>query len=485
LFAAIKQLGKHSIIYGLGGLVTSLLGFVLLPIYTRYLTPTDYGIFSLLLVTSSVAGIISQLGLGSALFREVIYRESDEKVVESTALYFLIFEATTFFAVLIVLSNQLSSLIFDTSRYASLLSLTFLTTLLGVFDVVTLAKLRIQGRSTLFAVLTVARFLVGFTLNVYFIMILRRGLEGLVIANLLRAALFAVASLTLLIRDLQPVFSAPILRRILSFGVPLVPFGISHLALTSADRYFLQHFSTTAEVGLYSLGYSIGMIVNLVVSAVQLAWPAQMYTIAKSADAEQQFSKILTYYLLILGFIGLGLSVLAREVLIVMTTPSFYGAYIVVPLVALSYILWGTMYMTNSALETQNRVKYMSLTIVSSAILNLGLSYLLIPTYGMMGAAWATLISYLALAVVQLLINLHFWYIPYEYGRIAKLAIACGAIYALNLLIKTSNVWLNASLKLLLLTTYPLCLYLLGFYEARELARLKLLFRTGIQRMRA
>jgi O-antigen/teichoic acid export membrane protein len=484
LFAAIKQLGKHSIIYGLGGLVTSLLGFVLLPIYTRYLTPADYGVFSLLLVTASVAGIISQLGLGSALFREVIYRESDENVVESTALYFLIFEATTFLAILIVFSSQLSSLIFNTSQYTSLLSLTFLTTLLGVFDVVTLAKLRIQGRSKLFAVLTIARFLVGFVLNVYFIVALRRGLEGLVIANLLRAALFAVVSLGILFRDLQPVFSVPILRRILSFGVPLVPFGISHLALTSADRYFLQHFSTSAEVGLYSLGYNIGMIVNLVVSAVQLAWPAQMYTIAKHPDAEQQFSRILTYYLLVLGFIGLGLSVLAREVLMIMTTPSFYGAYIVVPLVALSYILWGTMYMTNTALETQNRVKYMSLTIVCCAILNLGLSYLLIPSRGMMGAAWATFISYLALAIVQLAINLHFWYIPYEYRRIAKLSVACGLMYALSLLIKTSNVWLNAGSKLLLLATYPLFLYLLGFFEARELARLKLLFQTSIQRMR-
>lgn len=484
MFAAIKQLGKHSIVYGLGGLVTSLLGFVLLPIYTRYLTPADYGVFSLLLVTSSVAGIIAQLGLGSALFREVIFRESDENVVESTALYFLIFEATIFFTILMVFSSQFSSLIFATSRYASLLSLTFLTTLLGVFDVVTLAKLRIQGRSTLFAVLTIARFLVGFTLNVYFIVVLQHGLEGLVIANLLRAALFAVVSLGLLIGDLRPVFSMPILQRLLSFGIPLVPFGISHLALTSADRYILQHFSTTAEVGLYSLGYTIGMMVNLIVSAVQLAWPAQMYTIAKRPDAEQQFSRILTYYLLVLGFIGLGLSVLAREVLMIMTTPSFYEAYIVVPLVALSYILWGTMYMTNTALETQNRVKYMSLTIVCCAILNLGLSYLLIPSHGMMGAAWATFISYLALAVVQLAINLHFWYIPYEYRRIAKLAIAWGVMYALNLFIRTSNVWLSASLKVLLLTTYPLFLYLLGFFEARELARLKLLFQTGIQRMR-
>lgn len=484
LLVAIRQIGKHSIIYGLGNILPKLLGFILLPIYTRYLTPADYGILSLLVVTSSIAYIIAQVGLGSALFREVIYQESDERKVQSTALYFLVGESALFFGALIFFSSKLSSLIFNSREHTHLLRLIFLAGLLNVFNIVIMARLRIRQQSALYSTLAVSRFLIGAILNIYFIVVLQRGVEGLITARLILAALFSAVYLAILIKDLRLTFATPILTRMLSFGVPLVPFGLARIVMTSSDRYFLQHFSTTAEVGLYSLGYNIGILVNLIVVAIQLAWPAQMFTIAKQSNAEHQFAKILTYYLVILGFIGLGLSVLAREVLVLMTTPRFYEAHIVVPLIVLSYILYGVIYMTNTALETQNKTKYMSPIIFFAAILNLVLNYALIPRYGMMGAAWATVIAYLVLAVVQTAVNLHFWYIPYEYKRIAKIAFVWGVIYSGSLLIRMPNVLLNGGLKLFLLATYPLLLYALRFYEKRELDTLKRFLRSGIHRLR-
>ncbi|NIN01585.1 MAG: oligosaccharide flippase family protein [candidate division Zixibacteria bacterium] len=484
MLAEVKKLVKHSMIYGLGSLLNRLLGFVLLPIYTRYLTPTDYGILSLLVVTGSVAGIIVPLGFSSAMFREVIYQESDERTVESTALYFLVGESVLFFGALITCSPQLSSLIFDNPEYAYLLRLVFLTGLLNVSNAVVTAKLRIHEQSALYSSLFAAKFLIGAMLNIYFIVVLQRGVEGLITAGLILAAMFAVVHLMLLIRDLRPTFSIPILRRMLSFGVPLVPFGLAHFVMTYVDRYFLQHFSTAAEVGIYSLGYNFGMVIMLLVGSIQLAWPARMFTIAKKANAEWQFAKMLTYYLLVLGFIALVLSVLAHEVLAIMTTPRFYEAYTVVPLIALSYVLYGAIYLTNTALETQNRIKYMSPIIVICAALNSALNYLLIPHYGMMGAAWATVITYLALVVIQTAVNLHFWFIPYEYRRIGKITLVWGMIYAASLLIQTPSIWLNGSLKLVLVATYPFFLYLLRFYQEQELSSLKRTFQSRTYRIR-
>ena len=485
LLQTLKKLLKHSVIYGLGGMLAKLLGFVLLPIYTRYLTPADYGILVLLGVTSSFAAAIAQLGLGSALFREVIYKESDESTVVSTAFYFLLVESILFFGGLIAFSPQLSHLIFDTLEYTHLLHIVFLTGVLSMFNVIVMAILRTREQSALYSILSVAKFLVGAILNIYFIVVLQRGVEGLLIAGLISTALFAVVDLALLSRDIRLTFSVPILRRMLGFGVPLVPAGLSSLVMTSADRFFLQVFSTPAEVGLYSLGYNIGMVVNLIVGAIQLAWPAQLFVIAKQPDAERQFAQILTYYLFAIGFIGLGLSVLAREVLVIMTTPRFYGAYVVIPLIVLSYIFYGIRFMTNIALPIQDKMKYMPPIIIGSAILNLGLSYILIPRYGMMGAAWATAISYLILVVVQTAVNLRFWYIPYEYKRIAKISLVWGGVYGSSLLIRTPSVWLSSGLKVALLTTYPFLLYALHFYEKQELATFKRLFRLEISRVSA
>jgi len=294
LRTSLKQLGKHSLVYGLGSMLAKLLAFLLLPLYTRYLTPADYGIYSLLIITSAVAGILMQLGFGSALFREVIYQESEESTVISTSLYFLLAEVALFLTLLLIASSHLSGLIFGTPDYAYLLRLTFIGAALGVLDVLMMAKLRIHTKSTLFAALTVTKLLVAIALNILFIVVLRRGVEGLVMTNLIQAAFSACVSLAILAGDLRPTFSMPILQRLLSFGVPLIPFGLSTQVLTYADRYFLKHFSTATEVGLYSLGYNIGMVLNLLVSAVQLAWPAQMFAIAKQPNAEKQIARILT-----------------------------------------------------------------------------------------------------------------------------------------------------------------------------------------------
>jgi O-antigen/teichoic acid export membrane protein len=485
MFQTLRDLTKHSIIYGLGRVLSKLLGFVLLPIYTRHLTPNDYGILSLLTVTNSVASMIAQWGMGSALFREVIYCEKDKSKVESTALYFLMGESALFFGVLLLLSPQISNLIFDSSGYTYLLRLTFLSGFLQIIQVVFMARLRSREQSSLYAAVSVSSFLVGAALNIYFVAVLRRGVEGLTIATLTKTILFTFVYLAFLIRDLELTFSFSLLRSMLRFGAPLVPGNLASFAMTSAEQYFLQRFATTSDVGLYSLGYKIGLGVNLVVQAIQLAWPAQMFEIMKEPDAERQFAKILTYYLAGLGFISLALSVLAREMLILMTTPKFYSAAVVVPLVVVSYVLYGIRFMTNMGLFKVNKTQYASLVIFGTALLHLGLNYWLVPTYGMMGAAWATVTSYGILAVCSVGLNLYFWHIPYEYGRIVKIGLAWGLVHAASLLTQNFSTWLSIGVKSALLLAYPLLLYVLHFYQEKELDVLKDLTQSGIKRVRA
>jgi O-antigen/teichoic acid export membrane protein len=484
MLETIKHLTKHSLVYGLGGTLNTLIGFFLLPLYTRLLTPADYGILSLLTVTSSLATIVAQLGLGSAFFREIIYEGSDEHTVESTTLYFLLGESALFFGTLILISPGLSNLIFGTMDRVYLLRLVFLADWVGVVDVVFNARLRARAQSSLYALLSAARFTVGILLNLYYIAVLRRGVEGLIVAALISDALFASLYFVLMAKDLRRTFSILILRRMLRFGIPLVPVGLSSLLLTMADRYFLKHFSTIAQVGLYSLGYNIGMVMLLAEQAFQLAWPPHRFAIAKQPNARHQFARILTYYLLAFGFLAMVLSLLAKELLMIMTTPKFYPAAAVIPLIALSYIFSGVRHMTNTGLAILNKNYYVPPIIVGSALLNLALNYVLIPPYGMIGAAWATILSYLVLVIIQTLVNLHFYYIRYEYERMAKLAMTWGGIFGVGMLIQTPLLWLNIGLKCLLLSAYPFFLYTIRFYEEEELEALKGLLRSQLHHWR-
>lgn len=484
MIAELKKLTRLSAVYGIGRLLNSVIGFVLIPIYTRYLTPADYGLYSLYAIAGQVVTLMSLMGLSTALFREVVYHNSDERTAISTAFNFLILQSLAFFGVLVIFSPQISLLLFGEDTHTYLLRLIFITNGLGVFGFIVLSTLQMREQAVSYSVLHVVRFVIGVLLNILFIVVFRMGLEGLVLAGLVMAIISAILFVVILWKDLRPRISLSMLKRMLRFGVPLVPFQLASIVLTSSDRYFLEHYAGAADVGIYSLGYKFGMIVQLLVAAVQTAWAAQMFAIAKEEGAERKFARIVLYYMTALGFVGLVISVLCKEVITIMSDPAYVSAYTVVPLIVLSYIAYGGVNMTNVALNIKGRTELNAPIIGVVAIGNLALNYLLIPQHGMMGAAWATIISYVALLVIEVLVNQRVWPIPLEYGRMGKLAIAWGIVYAASLLISSGNVWLDAALKAILLLAFPVALYWLGFFDEAELHSIRRVGQNILRRLR-
>ena len=160
------------------------------------------------------------------------------------------------------------------------------------------------------------------------------------------------------------------------------------------------------------------------------------------------------------------------------------AAYTVVPMIVLSYIAYGGVNMTNVALNIKGRTELNAPIIIVVAISNLGLNYLLIPRFGMMGAALATIISYVALLVVEVMVNQRVWRLPLEYGRMLKLALAWGIVYSVSLLIASGSVWLDGGLKALLLLTFPVLLFVLGFFEDSELHAIRRVAQSLLRRLR-
>jgi O-antigen/teichoic acid export membrane protein len=477
-----RQMLKNSGIYGLGSIANKIIGFVLLPIYTRYLTLADYGVLSLVTISVSIVTMIANSGMASAMFREVIYSEQDESTVASTTLYYLMGSSILLFGTGIIFSAELATVILGDLSYKLLLQTVLMTGIFGTFNVVFNAHLRITGQAILYSIVSISSFVLGAALNIYFIVFLGQGLQGLVTAQLILAVLQAIVSLIVLIPHLRLVFSLALFRKMIKFGIALIPGNIAALALTSADRYLLNHYHGPSETGLYSIGYTVGMVVSLAVQAIQLAWPAQMFEIAKNeTDSRHKFSLILTYYMAGIGSVALFVSVLARDVLMIMSAPAFHKAYIVVPFIALSYVLYGMRFMTTIGVFTKGKTGSSSALVVVVAIFNLGLSVFLIPRYGMMGAAWATLISYLLLALANLRLNIRLVHIPYEYGRLAKLAIAWGIIFGISMLLNMNSPYLSILLKLPLMMLFPILLLGMKWYSEHELKKVKqILFQVKI-----
>ena len=477
MFRQLLRLSKQSIIYGFGVAVSQILSFFLIPLYTRYLTPSDYGILQIISVTSSVLSVIFAMGITSALFRSYfLYDEAEKrKMAISTAFIYLAGTSTILSVLLIGLAGKFSLLLFHSDQYMLCFRLVFLTLFCDTGTQIGMSVLRAKEEAFRYAMVTVARVLISVGLNIVFVVVLHKGVLGILESNAITAAVIYLWLTLSVIRKAGFGFSTDELKRMLTFGVPLIPAGLAASVIFLADRYFLQFLSTSAEVGLYSLGYSFGLVVNgLLASPFLTAWVPFAFSIYKQPDARQTFSRVFTYFVLVIVFASLAVSVLSKEVLAVMATPEFSAAYKVIPLIALSYVVYACYNLLGMGISLEAKTKYMMPIIGAAAIVNIGLNYLLIPDFGMMGAAVAAVASFLVMAILGFIISQKFYAVTYEWGRVAKIGIAAGVIFAGSLFIHyDESTIITGVFKLLTLLAFPVLLYLLRFYHPEEMQKIK------------
>ena len=476
MFRQLLRLSQHSIIYGLGVVVSQLVGFFLIPVYTRYLTTSDYGHLELLQITGTMLGVIFVMGLNSALVRSYFLCDNadEKKRVVSTAFVFLSASSALLTLLLVALAGSFSSLLFGSPEYTQYFRLIFLVLFFDTSIMVGLTVFMVRQEPVNYALVTVTRVVLGIVLNIVFVVVLHKGVLGILEASVITSAFIYLVLLGSVIRRTGFSFSVEELKRMLAFGLPLVPGGLAFYILTLSDRYFLQFFSTTTELGLYSLGYKFGLVVGaLLVGPFSTAWGPFAFAMAKEPHVKQTFSRVLTYFVLVAMFVALALSVLSKEVLHVMATPAFFNAYKVVPLIALSYVLYGCYYILSIGLSLEAKTKYIAVVVGTIAIVNLGFNYLLVPSYGMMGAASATLIAFLLLALVSFLASQRFFRVDYDWGRIVKICLAAGVVYAGSLFITNESGIVAGVFKLLSLLAYPILLYIFRFYQPEEIQKVK------------
>jgi len=467
VFDEIRDTLKHSFAYGAGAAFRSAATLLLIPLY-GLMSPHDFGIFALLEATARFLIVVLEMGMGSAYLLAVMHEEiTDRRTTLSTAFSFLTMSSMLVTAVLIALSKPISALLLGATGYHMLFVLMLGTAFLQVLRAVPLARLRAEGRSTLYSILVGSAAGLQFVFCFVALAVLRGGLPGAVAANTAAAAAVLVFFLATMRKDLVRRLSKACLASMLRFGVPLVPAALAVTALTVADRYFLQHYRSLDEVGLYDMGYRFGMVMGLAITAVQMAWPPAMYTVAKRDNARGFYALFLTYFLYGLCFLGLILVFFSPDILRAM---GWEKAAPVVPWIVASYVFWGIQAVTNVGVNLKKKTHYQAAVVVAGAVLNLLLNRQLVPAHGAAGAAAATLISYALIAVGAAAVSLRLYPIRYEYGRLFKIAVVTVLLGLVVLPVnRFQDAWLSVGVKMLCLLSYPLVLYVAGLYRPAEL----------------
>ena len=287
------------------------------------------------------------------------------------------------------------------------------------------------------------------------------------------------------IRQVRLSFSYDKLARMAIFGMPLVATAAAGFAVNFSDRFFLRHFATISTVGVYALGYKFGFMISLlVVQPFDMIWQARIYEIAKQNNGAAIFSRVFEYYCFALVAAALGLSMVAKEIVSVASAPSFHAAYTIVPVVALAYIFQGMNRFFLSGTYIAKKTMYLGAVGLGSAAANIGLNFLLIPRYGMLGAAWATAFSFCFMAGLALYVSQRMYRIPYVFSRVTILLGLAILMYFVSSTVKASSHALELSINLVLLAAFPIALYLVGFFHQQEVATGRIVVREILGRYR-
>lgn len=474
----LKKTGKHSIVYGLGNLVSKIIAFLLVPVYTRVLTPSEYGILSLITVSLSITAIVLNMGMQTTLFRFYIFDYTDEKnrkKLVSTILIFLNVTSILLIFILIYFSDNISSLLFSNIEYSFYLKIVFVATFFEINSHISLSLLRSQEKSKIFSIFTIIRLVIQISFILFFVVYLREGVVGALKGILISQIIFYVINLPVIIKNIDFSFSFKILKKALRFGIPLIPVAISSWIMTMIDRIFLERIYDASVVGIYTIAYNFGMILNLLfVSPVQLAWAQIKWTIIKKEEeAKNIFSYIMTYYMTIGVFLLIGIVLSSENIIRIFTTPAYYSAIEIVPFITIGYLFFGYYYMVNIGISLKSRTEINAVILILSASINIFLNYVLIPRYSMMGAAISTTISYISLAILSYFINRKFYQVNYQWSRIVKIFISGFIILSIFYNIPEVNLVFSILIKLLLIFSYFIILYILKFYEKREIRKIK------------
>jgi O-antigen/teichoic acid export membrane protein len=484
----LRHLFRHGSVYLIGAVSSQLIGFFLIPLYTHYLTPADYGILEILERGLAVLGILGGLGLARAVVRYYFEQTDDDyrRRVLATASLTVLASSLGLAAVVVALSPWLSVVLLKTSSYAYLVTLTAIGIGLEVACAVPMAAMRAREQSTAFITFSLIRLLMGVGLNIWFLAGLHLGLVGILYSSVIVNLVTGAVMFGLLLRESGLRFDRAVQRDMLRFGAPVAPGGIPMLALHYGDRFILQRLASNAAVGIYSLGYRFGSVLGtLINNPFGLVWDPYMYKVAGRPSAGRIYGRVLTYHQVITMAGALCLTLLAPDLIRLMADRKFWAASELVGPVAFGYAVYGAYNVTFSGIVITKRTGWLPLLSTVAALVNIGANFLLIPRYGAMGAAFATLISFAWLTVTTGVVSQRKLPVVYEARRLFHLYLVVGACLAMGLLLPRvapgADVWLRVGALVLL----PVALMATGFPTAEERTVLRGLRDRALRRLRS
>ena len=470
----IKRTIQLGSIYSIGSISQGALFVLLFPIYTSFLSPQDFGIIGLMSITVSLLTRFVSSPLNSAFTRFYYapeYREKSGILLFNLFLWALLI-ITCFAVIFWRISEYLAGILLQDRNLAHLLKIYALILFLQPFSSLFLCLLRMLERAKYFVFTSISSLLLSAGLTLYLLTVLKKGVLALIVGNLLSLIVTIIMVLPVFIKKSTFRLSRSTLIPPLKYAYPLLLSEYSNLLIQSGDRYVLRIFNSVSTVGLYSFGYQIaGILQTALVTPLKQALQPVVLKQEEDPEAIRHLLRIgATYFYLIGCAACLLISLFSREILMLFARKEvFWAAWVIVPTITYSYVQHGLGNFVGWGMGLMKKSFHVSGIVLVAALVNIGLNFLFVPQWDMLGAAFATMLSYIVWNFLKAYYSAKFYDLHFEVGRLLHITGIGFGLYGLSLLVANNRaIGTDVALKLLFFFGYPLILWGTGFFSEGE-----------------
>ena len=444
-----RYIGK-TIDYAAGNFFNKVLLIILLPIFTHFMAPEEYAVYTNLMIFFALASLIYMLGIQQAIFSHFYDVDTDQhkfSLISSIYIILIVF-GLILSSLVAVFRNELSLLVLRTAEYADILYYLALALFFNMLFSISLSLLNIMERSRQYAVVSASQNVIVLLLIIAFSLNRQFSVRHYFIFLTFASALAALAGTIQILkhwRRLQVAvqdkryFSHRVVSSVLKFGIVMIPGTIAMLVLQASDRYMLTYLSANSlhDVGIYSAGYRIGMIMHFLVTLISLVYlPFAMKT-AREPQAEENNRLMFKYYVICGSLFGAFIISYSQEIFRFIINAEYLESYKIVFVGVVSSFVYGIFNIVNISFYARKKAGNISLAVLLGSVLNIILNFLMIPKYGIYGAGFASIIAYLFITIFNYTFAIKMFKIRYDFSLV---------LMGISILAAAS--WLNASFKL-------------------------------------
>ncbi|MBC8510910.1 MAG: oligosaccharide flippase family protein [Cryomorphaceae bacterium] len=447
----LKKLASQTAIYGLSSVVGRLLNYLLVPLYTRYFLPAEYGVVTELYAYVAFLVVMLTYGMETAFFR--FSKKEESTKVYSTTLISLLISSVVFVGLIFLNSSAISQWL----GYANHPEyIQFFALIIGMDAVasISFAKLREQDKAMRFAFIRIINIMVNIGLNLYFIVYQEYGIAYIFIANLVASVITLLMLFPQMISS-SWVFDKKLWKKMMIYALPLLIAGLAGMTNETIDRILLKHLlpntdMAASELGLYGAFYKLSIIMILFIQTFRFAAEPFFFAQEKEGNSRKIYADVMKYFTIIMAIIFLGVTIF-YDVLKGFLGSEYHDdrGFLVVSILLLANLFLGIYYNLSIWYKLTEKTKYGAYLSIFGAIITLSLNFTLIPVLGFVGCAWATLVCYFSMTVASYYLGKRHFSVPYQVKRIALYLFGMLCIY-FCIYFTNLNMWINS-------------LFLLGF----------------------